>query len=145
MEKKLNIQISNPDDLPGAAKSLLEIDPANRIFLFDAPMGAGKTTLIKEMCKCLGSTDNFSSPTYSIVNEYNSPKGKIFHIDLYRLKSKDELLDIGMEDYLVGKNFCFIEWPALTKDMIDSAFIEVGISVDNNNIHYIRAAKIIPG
>jgi len=145
MEKKLNIEISNPADLPGAAKSLLEMDTGNRIFLFEGQMGSGKTTLIKQMCRLLGSTDNFSSPTFSIVNEYSCPKGKIFHLDLYRLKSKEELLDIGIEDYLVAENFCFIEWPALTKDMIDSAYIEVSLSVDSNNIRYISAAKILPG
>jgi len=145
MGEKLNIEISNITDLPGAAKRLLEMEPGNRIFLFEGQMGAGKTTLIKQMCRLLGSTDNFSSPTFSIVNEYSYPKGKIFHLDLYRLKSKEELLDIGIEDYLVAKNFCFIEWPALTKDIIDSAYIEVSLSVDNHNIHYIRATKILPG
>lgn len=144
MPGELNIGVSSLDELPNVAKRILELEPANRIFLFDAQMGAGKTTLIKDMCRALGSKDNFSSPTFSIVNEYSYPSGKIFHLDLYRIQSKEELLDIGIEDYLDSNNYCFIEWPALTKDMIDGTYIIISVSIGNNNIRYISATKIHP-
>ena len=90
--------------------------------------GSGKTTLIKELCKILGSQDHFSSPTYSIVNEYVYPGGKLFHFDLYRLKNLNELLDIGFEDYLYSGQYCFIEWPELAKDLINSDYVKIHLN-----------------
>jgi tRNA threonylcarbamoyladenosine biosynthesis protein TsaE len=115
---ELKKDISLLDVLPSVAKELLQTFKDQRLFLFDAQMGAGKTTVIKELCKQLGSTDNFSSPTYSIVNEYEIPGGHIFHFDLYRLRNKEELFDIGFEDYLKKNTYCFIEWPHLAKDLL---------------------------
>ncbi len=93
-------------------------------------MGSGKTTFIKELCRSLGSKDNFSSPTYSIVNEYNYPKGKIYHFDLYRLKNSEELHNIGFLDYLDGKSYCFIEWPQMAETFLKGEpFIDVKIDV----------------
>jgi tRNA threonylcarbamoyladenosine biosynthesis protein TsaE len=103
--------IKELNELAIAAEGLLKAFPDARIFLFDAGMGMGKTTFIKELCACLGSNDHVSSPTYSLVNEYVSPKGSIFHFDLYRLKDTGELEDIGFVDYLHQQAFMFIEWP----------------------------------
>jgi tRNA threonylcarbamoyladenosine biosynthesis protein TsaE len=116
-------------DLTAVARGLLAIAKA-RIFLFDAPMGAGKTTLIKEMCSLLGSEDNFSSPTFSIVNEYAYGEGKIYHLDLYRVKNVEELFDIGIEEYLDSGNYCFIEWPALAENLVESEYVKVDIEVN---------------
>ena len=81
------------------------------VICFDGPMGAGKTTLISELCKKWQVTDPISSPTFSIVNHYISPcKGRIYHFDFYRLKDIDEAMDIGTEEYLESDNFCLIEW-----------------------------------
>jgi tRNA threonylcarbamoyladenosine biosynthesis protein TsaE len=125
--------ISSLESLPVVAKELLQTFKDDRLFFFDAQMGAGKTTLIKELCKQLGSEDNFSSPTYSIVNEYQIPGGHIFHFDLYRLKNKEELFDIGFEDYLKMNTYCFIEWPHLAKDLLmDGAHVKVAIEIDGD-------------
>src|SRR5688500_11060053 len=94
------------NDLKQVAKTLLE-KSGSKIFLFEGEMGSGKTTLIKEMCKQLGSHDHFSSPTYSIVNEYAFPGGRIFHFDLYRVSRVEELLDLGIEEYLDSGQYCF--------------------------------------
>ncbi len=110
---EFKVDISSIDELSVVAKKLLTHFTEQRIFTFTAEMGSGKTTFIKELCRSLGSTDNFSSPTYSIVNEYVCPLGKIYHFDLYRLKNSEELHDIGFLDYLDGKSYCFIEWPQL--------------------------------
>lgn len=105
--------ISSPEDLPFVAKELLETFKDHRLFLFEAQMGMGKTTFIKELCKQLGSTDHLSSPTYALINEYHSHNTKLFHFDLYRLKNSTELFDIGFDDYLNSANYCFIEWPEM--------------------------------
>jgi len=117
------------DDLSKVAKTLLGKSKC-RIFLFEGEMGAGKTTLIKELCKVLGSHDHFSSPTFSIVNEYKMPGGKIYHFDLYRVRAYEELLDIGIEEYLDSGQYCFVEWPALVENLIESEFVKVELRVE---------------
>ncbi|SDM31064.1 tRNA (adenosine(37)-N6)-threonylcarbamoyltransferase complex ATPase subunit type 1 TsaE [Chryseobacterium taihuense] len=88
----------------------------HNILLLKGNLGAGKTTFTQFLLKKLGSKDEVSSPTYSIVNEYSSPKGKIFHFDLYRLKNIDEVYDIGIEEYLDNSFLCIIEWPEVYED-----------------------------
>lgn len=88
----------------------------HNILLLKGNLGAGKTTFTQFLLKKLGSDDEVSSPTYSIVNEYNTPQGKIFHFDLYRLKNIDEVYDIGMEEYLDNAFLCIIEWPEVYED-----------------------------
>ena len=128
------------DGINDVAKIILAIDPECKLFLFDAQMGAGKTTLIKEMCKILGSKDNFSSPTFSIINEYSYPKGKIFHIDLYRIKDLNEALDMGIEEYLHSGHYCFIEWPQVLDEITEIKHINITIKPEDN-IRYISATK----
>jgi len=125
------------DSISIIASQLIQLN--QKIMVFDAPMGAGKTTLIKEICKQLGSTDNFSSPTYQLVNEYVFSTGKIYHFDLYRLKTLEELLNIGFDDYINTTNYCLIEWPTLAEDYLQSDYIRVTISTLKNN----RSIKII--
>ncbi len=108
---KWNWEISSVADYKNVIVQLLDKFKSQKIYLFDAPMGAGKTTLIKEFCKQLGSTGNFSSPTFSIVNEYPLSTCKIFHFDLYRIEKEEELLNIGFDEYIASTNYCFIEWP----------------------------------
>ena len=86
------------------------------ILLLKGNLGAGKTTFSQFLMKQLGSKDEISSPTYSIVNEYDTPKGKVFHFDLYRLKSVDEAYDFGIEEYLDNCYLSIIEWPEIYMD-----------------------------
>lgn len=88
------------------------------IVLLKGNLGAGKTTFSKYLLEALGSRDEVSSPTYAIVNEYDSPKGLIFHFDLYRLRSVEEVREIGMDDYLDDAFLCIIEWPEIYEDML---------------------------
>ena len=103
------------DDIAKAVSWLIDHTDGRRVWLMTGDMGAGKTTLIKAVSQQLGAEGELSSPTYALVNEYALPagKGKIYHLDLYRLRSLDEALDIGIEDYLLGGDYCFIEWPQL--------------------------------
>ena len=88
----------------------------HNILLLKGNLGAGKTTFSQFLMKNLGSTDEVSSPTYAIVNEYNSPKGKVFHFDLYRLKKIEEAYDFGIEEYLDNAFLCIIEWPEIYEE-----------------------------
>ncbi len=85
----------------------------HNILLLKGNLGAGKTTFTQFLLKKLGSSDEVSSPTYAIVNEYHTPKGNVFHFDLYRMKSISEVYDIGMDEYLDNAYLCIIEWPEI--------------------------------
>lgn len=128
------------DTLPIIARELLAYAGDTKSFLFYAPMGAGKTTLIKELCRQLGSEDNFSSPTFSIINEYTYPKGKIYHFDLYRLTDTSELLDLGFEDYQDSGEYVFIEWPELAADLYHENFVQISVKTAGK-IRYLHAVK----
>lgn len=137
----IKLDISNISLHKEAAKQLIEFAKEQRVFLFDAPMGAGKTTFIKSICEFLNVTDTMSSPTYSIVNEYyTDSKLKLFHFDLYRLKSSEELFELGFEDYLESGNYVFIEWPELALPFLDS-YLRIIIKIENNN-RYLYAESI---
>jgi tRNA threonylcarbamoyladenosine biosynthesis protein TsaE len=133
--QKHTFSISSIDDLPNLAKQIISLYSSKKIFLFYAEMGAGKTTLIKALCKELGSIDQFTSPTYSVVNEYKSIHQplSIFHIDLYRLNDLNEALDIGIEEYINGTDYCFIEWPELVEPLLPDGCVRVEIKTDGNN------------
>ena len=132
--------ITSIDELPKVANELLQTFTTERIFLFNAEMGSGKTTFIKELSKQLGSNANFSSPTYSIVNEYKIPDGKIFHFDLYRLKNEDELIEIGFTDYLQPNAYLFIEWPQLASNLLEGEKY-LTIQIQQNGDNRILTAK----
>jgi tRNA threonylcarbamoyladenosine biosynthesis protein TsaE len=140
--KNLEISVLSVDQLPEVASVILKFAEDSKVFAFYAEMGAGKTTLIKEICRQLGSHDNFSSPTYSIVNEYQieSPNpqfsirnSQLYHIDCYRLKSFEEALGVGMEEYLDGEHYCFIEWPELIESLLPPDVIKLSIRTDGNS------------
>ena len=117
MEKTLVIQ--RTEQIDEVAKAIADICKKAKVFAFYGDMGAGKTTLIKAICRHLGSEDSFSSPTFSLVNEYASANsGPIYHMDLYRLKSLEEALDIGLVDMLDSGNLCFIEWPEIAEKIL---------------------------
>jgi tRNA threonylcarbamoyladenosine biosynthesis protein TsaE len=130
VDASLIITVRDLTELPAAAKRIIEFAGDHRVFLIGAPMGAGKTTLVRELCKALQSSDHFGSPTYSIINEYDSPNGKIFHFDLYRLQNQEELYDLGIEEYLDSGNYCFIEWPDLLEQMPLPGHIKIKIEVE---------------
>jgi tRNA threonylcarbamoyladenosine biosynthesis protein TsaE len=116
--------IAELDDL---ALKILTLAEQRRIFIFKGNLGTGKTTLIKSFCKLLGVKDETSSPTYSIVNEYLAENKKVYHIDLYRLNSLDEALEVGLEDYLDTENYCFIEWPQIAEELLPEHYIAINI------------------
>lgn len=138
----MEILINNIAELPDAAKQLLGLSSGEKIFLFEGDMGAGKTTLIKALCAELAVKDMTSSPTYSIVNEYIYPNGKVFHFDFYRIKSEIEAYDLGFEEYLYSKQYCFIEWPEKIKGLWPENYIQVVINQNIDKVRTITANKI---
>jgi tRNA threonylcarbamoyladenosine biosynthesis protein TsaE len=105
----MNINFSL-DQLEEVAQQILNQNP-NKVILFHGEMGVGKTTLIKQLCKSLGVTGATSSPTFSLVNEYQTTNDQtVYHFDFYRLNKEEEALDMGVDDYLYSGNWCFIEW-----------------------------------
>lgn len=103
-------------DLPRVAARLIE--QRGNIFLFTGQLGAGKTTLIKEMCRQLGGNAEMSSPSFSLVNEYLSDQGPIYHMDLYRINSEQEALDLGLTEYLESGYPCLVEWPEVAENIL---------------------------
>ena len=113
------LKIRSLEDLPKAAAQLIKASQGKKVWLFEGEMGAGKTTLIKAICKVLGVEDTISSPTYSIVNEYETNLGDaVYHFDFYRLKNEEEAMDIGVEEYLYSNAICLIEWPSVVPEVL---------------------------
>lgn len=127
----MNFTLNSIQELPQLAGELIS-NFQHKIILFEGEMGAGKTTLIKEIIAQMGSEDETSSPTFSIVNEYETQMGKVFHFDLYRIKSEMEAYDFGMEEYLDSGAYCFIEWPDKIENLIPEAHHLVKIIAENN-------------
>ncbi len=113
------IEIASLSDLPGAAVRFLELAGHRKVFAFDAEMGAGKTTFITALLRAMGVQGTEGSPTYSLVNVYDSEMfGKIYHFDLYRINDETEALDIGIEEMLYSGDICFIEWPEKIRNLL---------------------------
>jgi tRNA threonylcarbamoyladenosine biosynthesis protein TsaE len=100
------------NDLPEVAKAIIQLSQTHKLVAFYGQMGAGKTTLIKQICAQLGVTQEVSSPTFALVNEYETSTQQIvYHFDFYRIKNLEEVYDIGYEDYFYSNNLCLMEWP----------------------------------
>ena len=113
-------------DIEAVAEKVLPL-LKHKVVIFKGGMGFGKTTLIKALVKALGSTDNVSSPTFSLVNPYEGTDSRIYHFDFYRIKRLDEVYDMGYEDYFYGGNLCLLEWPELIEEILPADVVKVKI------------------
>ncbi len=115
-----------------AVQYILQTIGNAKIICFTAPMGAGKTTLINEICKQLGVTDATSSPTFSIINQYKTIDDAIvYHLDLYRVKDEEEAIQAGVEEVLYSGNYCFVEWPQVAATFMPDGAVNVSIEILN--------------
>jgi tRNA threonylcarbamoyladenosine biosynthesis protein TsaE len=123
---QLLLALASRADLEKAAAAVLDFAKGKKILLFQGEMAAGKTTLIKEICRLAGVEEPVSSPTYSLVNEYAGAKGEtIYHFDFYRIADENEALDIGVMEYLESGRLCLIEWPSNIAGLLPDQYVEV--------------------
>jgi tRNA threonylcarbamoyladenosine biosynthesis protein TsaE len=131
--------IFNLDEIEAAAKKLLSAASNYKVFAFHGEMGAGKTTFIHAFCKAMGVTDTVTSPTFSIINEYNVAGGGIvYHMDLYRLKSNEEAVNAGVEDCLFSGNICLVEWPDNAAKIFPENTLHIRITVVDTNTRKLQ-------
>jgi tRNA threonylcarbamoyladenosine biosynthesis protein TsaE len=123
---------SSVNELGAIAEALMPVIKIRKKVAFLGQIGAGKTTFIKLLCKTLGVDTGTSSPTFSIINQYETAEGIIHHVDLYRLKSDDEAFSIGLMELLEDKSYCFIEWPSIVESYFPESAVWIKISTDDN-------------
>lgn len=122
------LRLTDINSIESAAAEFLSKTKGKKVFAFYGQMGAGKTTFIKELCNQLHVIDEVNSPTFAIINEYlTDANDAIFHFDFYRLKSKQEAIEIGAEDYFYSGDICFVEWPEIVEDLLPDDVLRVDI------------------
>ena len=133
----MTLTLTSTEQLDAAAQTFISTIGTRRIFAFYGSMGAGKTTFIAALCKALGVDDTVTSPTFSIVNEYevahpttaDFPQGDtIYHFDFYRINRREEIFDMGYEEYFYSGSLCLIEWPELLDDLLPDDAVRVDIT-----------------
>jgi tRNA threonylcarbamoyladenosine biosynthesis protein TsaE len=123
----------NKEDLGQISNQVIKAAYGRNIWIFEGEMGAGKTTLIKAICKELGVLGHIQSPTFSIVNQYLSSAGEtIYHFDFYRLKNETEALDFGIEEYFDSGNICMLEWAEKVESLLPDNCFKIKISLTDN-------------
>jgi tRNA threonylcarbamoyladenosine biosynthesis protein TsaE len=136
----MEIKIDSLERIHEAAQQFIKAMGDNTVFAFYGKMGSGKTTFIKALCEELGVSDQITSPTFAIVNEYRSDEtGElIYHFDFYRIKKLDEVYDMGYEDYFYSGAVCFIEWPELIEELLPGNAVRVDIEEQADGSRVIR-------
>ena len=120
-------------EIRDAANRCIQFIDGKKVIAFHGAMGTGKTTLIHAICDQKQVTSAVSSPTFALINEYNSPAGSIFHIDLYRLNDEEEAVRAGVEDCLYSGKMCFVEWPEKIPSLIPPKHASIDLQVENNS------------
>ena len=136
------IQLNSLTDLVPVSNQLLALASDVPVWCFYGEMGAGKTTLVKAICDQLGATDSMSSPTFSLVNEYETASQvPIYHFDFYRIENEQEAMDIGVDEYFYSGHYCFIEWPERATNLIPDHHVEISIKLVNANRRVINLVE----
>lgn len=137
----MKIRITGIERLPEAAAQFIASADAGKVYAFHGQMGAGKTTFISEVCRLLESEDEVSSPTFSIVNEYDTRRwGRVYHLDCYRLENEEDAFDIGVEDYFNSGSACFVEWPERIAGLLPEDVVNVTIQMEENGERILRVS-----
>jgi tRNA threonylcarbamoyladenosine biosynthesis protein TsaE len=135
----ITVEIASLDQLGNAATTFLSHVKDFRIFAFYGPMGSGKTTFNKALCKALGATDVITSPTFSLVNEYRTDRGDIlYHLDLYRITSLTELFDLGYEEYFHDHHYIFIEWAEKAESLLPPETVKVSLEEIPSHVRLVK-------
>ena len=134
--------LKNTDQLPEIAKKILAFAGEIKVILFEGQMGAGKTTLIKSICGELGVVEETSSPTFAIINPYQSKMhGPVYHFDCYRLKNEKEAYEAGCEEYFFSGNYCLIEWPEIIYNLLPDSYVKVQVVAEPDESRNITLSK----
>jgi ATPase, YjeE family len=136
----MRVEIPSLEHLSEAASLFAEHIGDRTLFAFYGNMGAGKTTFIKSLCEVLGVVDDVvNSPTFSIVNEYETNAGsRIYHFDFYRLKNYSEAIDFGLFDYFNSGALCLMEWPEMIEEVLPDDVVAVHLNVDDNGVRTLE-------
>ena len=126
------IHITSQDELPDVARAVIRSLGRRTVVAFRGGMGAGKTTLIREIVAALGSADTVTSPTFAIVNQYKAGKERIHHFDFYRIDDQREAYDFGYEEYFYSGDLCLVEWPEKIEQLLPENTMNVRITVDSD-------------
>jgi tRNA threonylcarbamoyladenosine biosynthesis protein TsaE len=140
----ITFKINGVEKLSKVSDLLISWRDKSNIIAFYGNMGAGKTTLVKNLCAKMGVQDEVNSPTFALVNEYQTESfDSIFHFDFYRIKSLEEVFDIGYEDYFYGGSLCLLEWPELIDPIMPEHFIKVEIALgDTDDSRVVRCSVV---
>lgn len=129
----MEIRIATEGDIDVAAATLLDVIGDRRHIALEGPMGAGKTTLTAALCRALGVSDEVSSPTFSIINEYRDREGQpVYHFDFYRIGNAAEALDLGLDEYFDSGALCIMEWSENVAEFLPEDTLETNISVSED-------------
>jgi tRNA threonylcarbamoyladenosine biosynthesis protein TsaE len=123
------IEINSLNELDMVAEAVINSLNGRTVVAFDAPMGAGKTTLISRIAAHLGAKDSVTSPTFAIVNQYEGTERTIYHFDMYRIERVEEALDFGSEEYLSSGELCLVEWPEKIEPLLPNDTMVVRIEI----------------
>ncbi|ALI98227.1 tRNA (adenosine(37)-N6)-threonylcarbamoyltransferase complex ATPase subunit type 1 TsaE [Rufibacter tibetensis] len=144
--REQTLHLSTKSDLPAAAADLLSFIGQKKIILFEGEMAAGKTTFIKAICAQKGVHEPVSSPTFSLVNEYEGEGGElIYHFDFYRVENEEEALDMGALEYFSSGNLCLIEWPSKVANLLPDEGVEVSIETGETEEARIISMRVYDG
>ena len=138
----MEIRINGVEELGNGVETFLKSAKPGLIYALYGGMGAGKTTFVGELCRRLGSSDEVTSPTFSIVNEYDTEQwGKVYHLDCYRLEGEEDGMDIGVEDYFNSGSACFVEWPERIEGLIPEDAVTVEIKAEEDGSRTITVKE----
>lgn len=129
MQMEKIIEINSLEELDMVAEAVIDSLDGRTVVAFDAPMGAGKTTLISRIAALLGAEDSVTSPTFAIVNQYEGRDRTIYHFDMYRIERVEEALDFGSEEYLSSGELCLVEWPEKIEPLLPENTMVVRIEI----------------
>lgn len=138
MKQKV-MKAGSVDDLKDVAREFLKSHPKPTVCLLRGDMGVGKTTFVARLCKELGVSEEVSSPTFSLVNEYHIKEREalVYHFDCYRLNKPEEALDFGIEEYFDSGDWCFVEWPEMIEDYLPPGAVEIQVTADQGTRVFI--------
>lgn len=134
--------VNHPDEFKDTAEYIISLMEDYTVFILLGQLGAGKTTLVQNICSFIGTEDVVSSPTFALINPYMTQKGMIYHMDMYRVKSVEEAIDFGVEEYMWDGHFCFVEWPERIERILPDDYVKISIEQKDDHSRDITITTV---